>query len=169
MGFMGIYFIIAWIPSLFVGSGWTMSEGIYALTVFNLGAIFGTTSIGLITTRYTMKWPIGLFFAATAILMVYLTMTKPTELMMLYVMIFVIGLFLNGAFSAMYAVAARLYRSAIRSTGIGWCAGLGRTGAIVAPILAGYLVAQSFDMYSLFAVFAVPVILAALLIITIKV
>lgn len=169
MGFMGIYFIIAWIPSLFVGGGWSMSEGIYALTIFNLGAIFGTTSIGLITTRYKLKWPIGLFFAATAILMVYLAMTKPTELSMLYILIFIIGLFLNGAFSAMYAVAARIYSSLIRSTGIGWCAGLGRTGAIVAPILAGYLVAANFDMYSLFTVFAVPVIIAAALIITIKV
>lgn len=168
-GFMGIYFIIAWIPSLFVGSGWSMSEGIYALTVFNLGAIFGTTGIAFITTRYKLRWPISLFFGATAVLMIYLSISKPTELMMLYWLIFIIGLFLNGAFSAMYAVAARIYRSTIRSTGIGWCAGLGRTGAIVAPILAGYLVAANFDMYSLFTVFAIPVIIGALLIITIKV
>lgn len=169
MGFVGIYFIISWIPSLFVGSGWSMQEGIYALTIFNLGAIFGTTSIGLITTHYKLKIPISIFFAATALLMVYFTLSKPTDLMMLYILIFLIGLFLNGAFSAMYAVAARLYQTSIRSTGIGWCAGLGRTGAIAAPILAGYLVALNFDMYSLFTIFALPVLIATALIITIKV
>ncbi len=169
MGFLGIYFIISWIPSLFVNSGWTMREGIYALTISNLGAVFGTTCIGLITTRYKLRWPISTFFAATGILMVYFTLSKPTELMMLYILIFLIGIFLNGAFSAMYAVAARTYETSIKSTGIGWCAGLGRTGAIAAPIIAGYLVALNFSMYSLFTVFALPVLLASILIATIKV
>ena len=166
---IGIYFIISWVASLFVNSGWTMSQGIYALTLSNVGAVFGTTCIGLITTRFKQAVPIGIFFGLTAMLMIYFTVSEPTELMMLYILIFLIGVFLNGAFSAMFAVAARTYQTSIRSTGIGWCAGLGRTGAIVAPILAGYLVAQNFDMYALFAVFAVPVIIAAALIVTIKV
>lgn len=169
MGFMGIYFIISWIPSLFVNSGWTMNEGITALTLSNLGAVVGTTCIGLITTRYKLRWPVGIFFGATALFMAYFTYSRPTELMMLYVLIFLIGIFLNGAFSAMYAVTARIYQTRIRSTGIGWCAGLGRTGAILAPILAGYLLALNFDMYALFLVFAVPVLIAAVLIVTVEV
>tara|TARA_R110002095_G_scaffold115286_7_gene100636 strand:- start:776 stop:1081 length:306 start_codon:yes stop_codon:yes gene_type:complete len=101
--------------------------------------------------------------------MIYFTLSKTTDLLMLYVLIFMIGVFLNGAFCGMFAVAARTYRTEIKSTGIGWCAGLGRTGAIVAPILAGYLVAVNFDMYTLFAVFAIPVILASILTISIKI
>ena len=168
LGYLGIYFVIAWVPSLFVASGWTMSQGIYALTISNLGAVLGTTSLGLITTRYSLTKPIGIFFGITALLMVYFTVSKTTELIMLYVLIFLIGVFLNGAFCGMFAVASRIYRTEIKSTGIGWCAGLGRTGAIVAPILAGYLVAMNFDMYTLFSVFALPVIIAAILIVTIK-
>lgn len=169
MGFLTIYFLISWIPSLFVNSGFTMKEGIYALTLNNLGAIFGTTCIGIITTKYKLSWPIGGFFAATAIFMAYFTYSKPTDLMTLYFLIFIIGMFINGAFSAMYAVTARIYNSTIRSTGIGWCAGLGRTGAMVAPILAGYLIATNFSMYSLFTVFAIPAVIAAILIVTIRV
>lgn len=169
MGFMGIYFTISWIPSLFVNSGWTLAEGIFALTLSNLGAVTGTTAIGLIATKYKLRWPIGIFFALTAFFMIYFALSRPTDLFTLYTLIILIGIFLNGAFSAMYAAAARIYQSTIRSTGIGWCAGLGRTGAILAPILAGYLIALNFSMYSLFAVFAVPVAVAALLIVTIKV
>jgi len=169
MGFMGIYFIISWIPSLYVNSGWTMNEGITALTLSNLGAVIGAISIGLLTTHYALRWPVGVFFGSTAILMAYFAYSKPTDLMKLYVLIFLIGAFLNGAFSAMYAVTARIYHAHIRSTGIGWCAGLGRSGAILAPILAGYLVAFNFDIYTLFFVFATPVLIAAILIITIKV
>ena len=61
MGYLGIYFVIAWVPSLFVASGWTMSQGIYALTISNLGAVLGTTCLGLITTKYKLTKPIGIF------------------------------------------------------------------------------------------------------------
>jgi benzoate transport len=169
MGFLAIYFLLSWTPSLFVASGLSKTQGIYALTLSNMGAMFGILLIGIITTKYDLAKPIGIFFAGTAALMIYFTLSRPTDISMLYILIFIIGFLLNGAFSAMYAVAARIYRSSIRSTGIGWCAGLGRTGAIVSPILAGYLVAQNFDMYSLFTVFALPVILGAILILTIKI
>lgn len=168
-GFLTIYFLISWIPSLFVNSGFTMKEGIYALTLNNLGAIFGTACIGLITTKHKLSWSIGCFFVATAAFMVYFTFSKPTDLTILYTLIFIIGAFINGAFGAMYAVTARIYHSTIRSTGIGWCAGLGRTGAIAAPILAGYLIATNVSMYSLFTIFAIPAIIAAVLIVTIRV
>ena len=169
MGFLAIYFLLSWTPSLFVASGLSIKQGIYALTLSNMGAMFGILLIGLITTKYNLAKPIAIFFAGTGILMIYFTLTRPTDISMLYILIFVIGFLLNGAFSAMYAVAARFYQASIRSTGIGWCAGLGRTGAIVAPILAGYLIALNFDMYALFTIFALPVILGAILIVTIKI
>ncbi|MDG1437384.1 MAG: MFS transporter [Emcibacteraceae bacterium] len=169
MGFLTIYFLLSWIPSMLVNSGYTMVEGIYALTLNNLGAMFGITLIGFLTTRYKLAWPVGCFFAITAGLMTYFAITKPTDLWTLYAIMMIIGIFNNGAISAMYAVGARVYHTYIRTTGVGWAAGLGRTGAIAAPILAGYLISMNFSMYTMFAVFAVPAIIAALLIITIRV
>ncbi len=169
MGFLTIYFLMSWIPLMFVNSGYTMTEGIFALTLNNLGAVAGTFIIGLLGTKYRLSVPIGVYFSGTALFMLYVMLAEPTDLVTLYILIFIIGTFINGGFSAMYAVAARVYHSAIRSTGIGWCAGLGRTGAILSPIIAGYLIALNFGMYALFAVFAVPAMIAAILILTIKV
>lgn len=169
MGFLTIYFLLSWIPLMFVNSGYSMTEGIFALTLNNLGAMVGTVVIGLLATKYRLSIPIGIFFSGTALFMIIVMLLRPTDLITLYALIFIIGTFVNGAFSAMYAAAARIYQSMIRSTGIGWCAGLGRTGAILAPIIAGYLIALNFGMYTLFAIFAVPVIIAALIILTIRV
>lgn len=169
MGFLTIYFLLTWVPLMFVNSGYSMTEGIFALTLNNLGAMVGTVTIGLLGTKYKLSVPIAVYFFATALFMIYVMLARPSDLIILYVLIFIIGTFVNGAFSAMYAAAARLYHSVVRSTGIGWCAGLGRTGAILAPIIAGYLITLGFGMYALFAVFAVPVLIAAILIITIKV
>ena len=71
----------------------------------------------------------------------------------------------QGAFTAMYALAARVYPTTIRATGIGWSAGLGRTGAIVSPIVAGYLVGAGWSMYSLFLLFGIPLIIAGVIVI----
>lgn len=169
MGYLVIYFFLAWVPSLFVANGWSMSQGIYALTISNLGAVLGTVCLGLLTTKYKLTKPIGIFFATAGLLMFCFTLSNTTDLVILYVLIFLIGVFLNGAFCGMFAVAARTYQTKIKSTGIGWCAGIGRTGAILAPILVGYLVATNFDIYALFSIFAVPIILAATLVITVKV
>ena len=61
----------------------------------------------------------------------------------------------------MYAMAARVYPAAVRATGLGWAAGLGRTGAILSPIFAGYLVAANWGMYDLFLLFGIPLFIAA--------
>lgn len=169
MGFLTIYFLLTWVPLMFVNSGYSMTEGIFALTLNNLGAMAGTFTIGFLGTKYRLSVPIGIYFFATAVFMIYVMFAKPSEITVLYILIFIIGTFVNGAFSAMYAAAARLYQTAVRSTGVGWCAGLGRIGAILAPIFAGYLIILNFGMYALFAVFAIPVLIAALLILTIRV
>ena len=161
LGFFTLYFQLSWIPSLFVDSGFTQSQGVFALTLNNMGAVIGIVAIGLVVTYTKLAGPIAIFYAVSAILMVLLYQFKFDNLALLNVTIFAIGLFLQGAFTAMYALAARVYTVEVRATGIGWAAGLGRTGAILSPILAGYLAAGDWDLYSLFLVFSIPLFIAA--------
>ena len=74
------------------------------------------------------------------------------------VLTFLIGLFQQGGFVGFYMVAARLYPVEIRTTGIGWGIGLGRFGAVLAPYLAGVLIALGWGIDILFTVFAVPLL-----------
>jgi MFS family permease len=39
----------------------------------------------------------------------------------------------------MYTITPALYGASVRSTGVGWAIGIGRAGAIVAPLIAGAL------------------------------
>ena len=54
---------------------------------------------------------------------------------------------------------ARLYPAEIRTTGVGWGIGLGRFGAVIAPYIAGVLIAAGWGISILFIVFAVPLVL----------
>ena len=51
---------------------------------------------------------------------------------------------------------------AIRTTGMGWAIGIGRLGAILAPLTAGLLVDAGWETAHLYYVFAVPFIGALL-------
>ena len=168
MGLFSIYFLLSWIPTLFVDTGFTRAQGINALTLHNLGAIAGIIVIGFLTTKVRLAKPIALYYFAAAVLLVALYMWRPTGLVALNVFILVIGLTLQGAFSATYALAARAYPAAIRTTGVGWAAGLGRVGAIVSPIAIGLLAARGWDMFSLFLLSAIPLIVAGILVLRFK-
>jgi AAHS family benzoate transporter-like MFS transporter len=49
---------------------------------------------------------------------------------------------------------------AIRSTGIGWASGVGRSGAILAPIVIGTLVGMSLPLEQNFMAIAIPAVIA---------
>ncbi|APD88384.1 hypothetical protein BM524_00405 [Alteromonas mediterranea] len=164
MGFMSLYFLMSWIPTLFVNSGYAREEGIAALTLYNLGAVAGIVVIGLISTKVKLAKPICIYFIGSAGFLFYVAYAQPESIAALNVLIFIIGFLLQGAFTAMYAMAARVYPARIRATGIGWAAGLGRVGAILSPILAGYLVAASWGMYGLFLLFALPLIISGVIV-----
>ena len=76
---------------------------------------------------------------------------------------FFMGFLQQGGFTGLYAVAAKVYPTEIRSTGIGWAIGLGRFDAVVGPAAAGYLIAAGLDMSANYYVFAVPMAIGGML------
>ncbi len=163
MTLLSLYFLFTWIPTLFVQSGYTRSEGIRALTFFNFGALVGIMFIGYWITKAKIARAVGVYLIGTSITLTALYGLRPTDLTMLNGVIFITGFFIQAAFTACYSLAARVYQTEIRTTGIGWSAGLGRVGAIVSPIVTGFLVSSDWDMYHLFLLFAVPVFIAGLI------
>ena len=163
MGFLTMYFMLSWIPILFVDSGYTRAQGIEALTGFNLGAVPGILVLALLTTRLPLVPLLSLFFISAGAVLAYVGLAKPSGLDSLMALMFVGGLFLHGGFTCLYALATKIYSSDIRAAGVGWAAGLGRTGAIASPILAASLISTGWGMYSLFLVFALPLLSGGLL------
>ncbi|EHQ56937.1 sugar phosphate permease [gamma proteobacterium HIMB55] len=163
MGFLTMYFMLSWIPTLFVDSGYTRAQGIEALTGFNLGAVPGILVLAFLTTRLSLVPLLSLFFVSASAVLAYVGLAEPSGLDSLMVLMFVGGVFLHGGFTCLYALATKTYPSDIRAAGVGWAAGLGRTGAIVSPLLAAMLISMGWGMYSLFLVFALPLLAGGLL------
>ena len=163
MGFLTMYFMLSWIPPLCVDAGYTRAQGIEALTGFNLGAIPGILVLAFLTTRLALVPLLSLFFLSAGGVLAYVGLSEPTALGSLMTLMFIGGVFLHGGFTCLYALATQAYPSDIRAAGVGWAAGLGRTGAIASPLLAAALISAGWGMYSLFLSFALPLVIGGLL------
>ncbi len=157
--FATLYFLTSWIPKLAANTGLSLELAIYAGTVFNLGAFFGIISQGSLSHLFGLRRVIFLFLLATAVLMVLFGLwTTPLVILLMFGLI---GFGVQGGFVGLYTVAAHLYPTEIRNTGIGWGIGAGRTGAIIGPKIGGMLVGMGLSITLNFAIFAVPLVIAA--------
>ena len=104
------------------------------LVIGVVGAVLG----GWLGDKYNIKHVLVAFYAMGAVSLTVMGYTKSTEL--LFLIVFVVGASTLGTQLLAYAYAGGFYPTAIRSTGVGFASGIGRTGAILAPILIGVLV-----------------------------
>lgn len=160
--FATLYFLMSWIPKLMDDTGFETSVGRHAFFLFNLGGVIGIYVLGILSTRWKLTNIVfGLSFASAVGMVVFAL--APKELDTLYPIIFAIGILQQGGFTGLYGAAAKAYPTEIRSTGIGWAIGLGRSGAVAGPAVAGYLIAAGLDMSDNFFIFALPMALGGLI------
>jgi MFS family permease len=79
-----------------------------------------------------------------------------------------LGVLSNAAMSGLYAVGPPLYPTEVRATGMGFAIGVGRFGAIVAPILSGALLDRGWAPAQLYFLFSVPFAVAAVAMLAIR-
>lgn len=159
MGFMTFYFLVSWITQLSVQAGLAVENAIYAGALFNLGGFIGTFIIGFFGARYGLQRAIFVAMVCGACVVAafgYVSISLAVTLGLA----FFAGFTTNGGFNGFYALAAALYPTEIRATGIGWAMGVGRIGAVIGPLLGGVLIGQGFELSSLLAVFALPLLVA---------
>ena len=159
LGFATLYYLTTWIPGLAERTGMSLTMAIYAGTVFNLGAIFGNISQGYTSQKIGLRSAIGAFYVVTATLMAIFGFVSGDWTVLL--VFGLIGFGTQGGLIGLYAIAARIYPAEIRNTGVGWAIGLGRTGAIISPIIGGYFAAIGMLPSTIMLVFAVPLIIAS--------
>ncbi|MEU9057945.1 MFS transporter [Streptomyces sp. NPDC048430] len=94
---------------------------------------------GRLTDRFGGASIGAVWFGATAVGAYLLSVHMP--LAVIYVVVFLTGLFLFSAQPMIYATAAARSDDDNRATAVGWISGMGRFGAVFGPWLGGQLLA----------------------------
>jgi len=152
--FISLYFLMSWIPKLVVTSGLSESKGVYASVAFNAGGVLGILTLGWLSSQMGLARLIAMFLSAAAAAMIVFALAEGVSHLLAYLVL--IGFLLQGGFTGLYAVAAKIYPTELRSTGVGWAIGLGRFGAVVGPYVGGMLIAKGVSMENNFLIFALP-------------
>jgi AAHS family 4-hydroxybenzoate transporter-like MFS transporter len=98
-------------------------------------------------------------FLCTTLLIASLAYSTSFSVMM--AVTFVLGFAVQGAQGGLSAVAATFYPISIRSTGIGWCLGVGRIGSIVGPFLGGVMLKLDWSPREILMAGSIPALCAA--------
>jgi len=155
-----VYALGSWLPKLMNKAGYELGSSLSFLLVLNLGAIAGAVGGGFLADRLHLKRVVITFFVIAATSISLLGYKNPTGV--LYVLVALAGATTIGTQILLYAYVAQFYPMAIRSTGIGWASGVGRSGAIIGPLLGGTLLAMNLPLADNFLAFAIPGAIAAL-------
>ncbi len=161
MGLLALYSMLSWITKIATSAGLSDKDSIYAGALYNFGAFFGTSCMGVLTLRIRpgVLAPI-LLSSACVVLLIFGNVAMSVGWALF--MAFLIGLTLQGGYNGVWPLAAGAFATETRATGIGWVMGIGRGGAVVGPIMAGYLLDAKFSLATILAIYCVPLAICAL-------
>jgi MFS family permease len=157
----GFYFVVSWTPRLLTAAGMTASSGMTGGVLLNLGGIVGCLMYAWGASRANARWLLTLSLAVTALLIGVFGLSISNLNVALWIAL-MLGMIANSAMAGLYAVGPTLYPTAVRATGMGSAIGIGRVGAILAPVISGTLLDAGWTPAHLYVLFAIPYAVAAL-------
>jgi AAHS family 4-hydroxybenzoate transporter-like MFS transporter len=160
LNLLNLYFLSNWLPTLIKDAGYSTSKAVLAGTTLQVGGILGTFALSWFVNRLDFIPVLTACFVIASV-SVALIGQPALSLTLLFAVVFVAGFCVVGSQPAVYALAATYYPTYLRSTGIGWGAGIGRIGAIIGPVLAGELIRLNWSAHDLFTAAAVPAVISA--------
>lgn len=135
---MTFYFILKWVPKIVVDMGFAPALAGGVLVWANVGGAAGALLFGLLAQKLRLRpLIVGAMLASTA--MVILFGRGAADLGQLAIVAGIAGFFTNAAIIGLYASFAEAFPTALRAGGTGFAIGIGRGGAALGPVIAGFL------------------------------
>ena len=145
MHIMTFYFILKWIPKIVVDMGFEPSAAGGVLVWANVGGLGGALLLGLLTYRVPLRTLVIAAMVGSTALVTYFGQGQ-SDLAGLAVIAAVAGFCTNAGVVGLYAIFAQAFPTAVRAGGTGFVIGVGRGGAALGPIVAGFLFASGFGL-----------------------
>ncbi len=160
-----VYAFFNWIAVVLTSVGLDLATAVRASLVFNLAGVIGAMVNAWIIARYGSRWPLtamALIAAAALFWLARLPLGGDESRALLPALlagIAVAGVAINAVQIGMYAVAAHIYPTVCRSSGVGWALGVGRLGGILSSFAGALLLAQG-SSHSFFGGIALVMLVA---------
>jgi MFS transporter, AAHS family, 4-hydroxybenzoate transporter len=159
MSLLDLYLLSNWLPTVIHGLGMSVSTAAFTSALFQIGGTVSPFLLGWLIDRFGFFRVLVVVYLLAGIVIATIGSIGP-NLVLLMLTVFAAGFCVVGAQSGANALAAGLYPTSMRSTGVGWALGVGRIGSIVGPVVGGLLLGQHWDTSALFVAAAAPALVA---------
>jgi len=161
MVFMILVTVTFWTPAVLNSVGFSLSAAALIIGLNNIGSVIASAASGWAVHRGGAFRVLIPGFILGGLSLAWFGQAT-SSIAMLSIASFLAGFFVGGTGTGLIAVAAGMYPTSIRSTGIGWAMGMGRVGQVFGPVLIGVLVGLGYKIGGIFYAAAVPCFIGAL-------
>ena len=162
------YFLLKWVPKIVVDMGLTPQAAAGMLSFVSLGGATGGALFGLLATRIGLR-PLTVVTLVCGAAMLVRFGHGAGDAASLRGVLILCGFFTNAAIAGFYLLFAQVFPTHVRATGTGFAIGVGRGGAALGPVIAGYLFKAGFGLQPVAIVMACGSLLAAVALLGLRV
>jgi MFS transporter, AAHS family, 4-hydroxybenzoate transporter len=138
-----IYVMFGWLPTMLTSQGVSLATATNGLAIYNLGGVFGVLVWSFLIGAFGSRGPMlagALGTAASALAILLIPFHAHGDQTLLLAAIGLNGLLANAVQTSMYALAAYVYPTAVRASGLAYAAAIGRTGAVLSSLFGAVLI-----------------------------
>ena len=149
-----VYCFFNWTPVVLTSLGLDLGTAVRGSLVFNTAGVVGSLACAWVISRLGSRVPIAVVGLCGAVAVAYvgqligraepagLEAAASFPIVAAMLGIAVAGFAIVGVQVALFSVAANVYPTACRSSGVGWAAGIGRLGAVISAFAGAALMAS---------------------------
>jgi MFS transporter, AAHS family, 4-hydroxybenzoate transporter len=164
MNLLALFLVQSWVPIIIGANGIPQTTAVEVAALFQWGGTLAAIVIGFAIDRFGGSRVLPFLYALGCAFVLTLGQTSMVVSSLMAVT-FAAGFCIVGGQNSANAFAAIFYPTAMRASGVGWCLGIGRIGAIIGPLIGGYLFSLNWPNGWVFATAAIPLALAAIAVI----
>jgi len=161
------YFLVKWVPKIVVDMGYAPSSAAGVLVWANVGGAMGGAILGLLTQRFGLK-PLTMLVLIGSTVTVFAFGRGQANLTQLAMICGAACFFMNAGIVGLYAIFAQAYPTHVRAFGTGFAVGFGRSGAVLAPVIAGFLFQANYSLELVSMIMSLGSTLAAAMLFMLK-
>lgn len=153
------YMSVNWIPSMLTGAGLSPAFGSAGIMAFNLGGVVGAIAGAVAMPRFGSKaimLGMGAGTVIGALILSTINIGPAFDTTRLFGLLLLTGGLLNALQITLYALAAHVYPTVVRATGVGSAASVGRIGGLLSTFVGAWALDLA-GPSAFFIVFAVAV------------
>lgn len=154
------YGMFLWLPSVMVMKGFDLIHSFKYVLIMTLAQLPGYFSAAWLIERAGRKFVLATYLLGTAASALFFGNAETLPLLLTSGAL--LSFFNLGAWGALYAYSPEQYPTAIRATGSGMAAAVGRIGGIFGPLLIGTLLAAGYGFSLVFGIFCGAIIIGVI-------